>query len=56
MRQMRKEERKEDRRQARRDKNPDEQDIDQEAYLRSVGFDPELMKIQRYKYYIFKQY
>ena len=48
MRQVRKEERKEERRQARRDKNPDEQDIDQEAYLRSVGFDPELMKIQRY--------
>ena len=48
MRQVRKEERKEERRQARRDKNADEQDIDQEHYLREVGFDPELMKAQRY--------
>lgn len=50
MRQVRKEERKEERRQARRDRNApaDEQDIDQEAYLRAVGFDPESMKTQRY--------
>lgn len=48
MRQVRKEERKEERRQARRDKNPDEQDVDQEAYLRAVGFDPDSMKTQRY--------
>ncbi|KAL9968716.1 hypothetical protein ACROYT_G020835 [Oculina patagonica] len=47
MRQVRKEERKEERRQARRDKNPDEQDVDQEAYLRAVGFDPDSMKTQR---------
>ena len=49
MRQVRKEGRKEERRQARRDRNApaDEQDIDQEAYLRAVGFDPDLMKTQR---------
>ena len=50
MRQVRKEERKEERRQARRDRNAasDEQDVDQETYLRSVGFDPESMKSQRF--------
>ena len=49
MRQVRKEGRKEERRQARRDRNApaDEQDIDQEAYLRAVGFDPDVMKTQR---------
>lgn len=49
MRQVRKEGRKEERRQARRDRNApaDEQDIDQEAYLRAVGFDPDSMKTQR---------
>ena len=49
MRQVRKEGRKEERRQARRDRNApaDEQNIDQEAYLRAVGFDPDLMKTQR---------
>ena len=53
MRQVRKEERKEERRQARRDRSAasDEQDIDQESYLRSVGFDPESMKSQRYVIY-----
>lgn len=50
MRQVRKEERKEERRQARRDRNAasDEQELDQETYLRAVGFDPDSMKVQRY--------
>ena len=50
MRQVRKEERKEERRQARRDRNAasDEQELDQETYLRAVGFDPDSMKLQRY--------
>ena len=50
MRQVRKEERKEERRQARRDRNAtsDDQDFDQETYLRTVGFNPESMKTQRY--------
>ena len=50
MRQVRKEERKEERRQARRDRNAasDEQELDQETYLRAVGFDPDSMKAQRY--------
>ncbi|KAJ7363488.1 activating signal cointegrator 1 complex subunit [Desmophyllum pertusum] len=49
MRQVRKDERKEERRLARRDKNAptDEEDVDQEAYLRAVGFDPNSMKTQR---------
>ena len=53
MRQVRKEGRKEERRQARRDRNApaDEQDIDQEAYLRAAGFDPDSMKTQRYFLY-----
>lgn len=50
MRQVRKEERKEERRQARRDRNADEQDIDHETYLKEVGFNPELMRAQRYLY------
>lgn len=51
MRQVRKEERKEERRQARRDRNAgsDEQDVDQETYLRSIGFNPDSMKMQRYE-------
>lgn len=50
MRLVRKEERKEERRQARRDRNAasDEQELDQETYLRAVGFDPDSMKAQRY--------
>lgn len=50
MRLVRKEERKEERRQARRDRNAasDEQELDQETYLRAVGFDPDCMKAQRY--------
>ena len=53
MRQVRKEGRKEERRQARRDRNAleDEQDIDQEAYLRAAGFNPDSMKTQRYFLY-----
>lgn len=53
MRQVRKEGRKEERRQARRGRNTleDEQDIDQEAYLRAAGFDPDSMKTQRYFLY-----
>lgn len=49
MRQVRKEEKKEERRQARRDKKQfsDDQEMDQEAYLRSLGFDPEFLKTQR---------
>lgn len=51
---VRKEERKEERRQARRDRKQgsDDQDVDQETYLRSVGFDPAFMKTQRYQFYI----
>ena len=54
MRQVRKEERKGERRQARRDRKQgsDDQDVDQETYLKSVGFDPEFMKTQRYRFYI----
>ena len=50
MRQVRKEGRKEERRLARRDRNAasDEQELDQETYLRAVGFDPDSVKVQRY--------
>ena len=50
MRQVRKEGRKEERRLARRDRNAasEEQELDQETYLRAVGFDPDSVKVQRY--------
>ncbi|KAK2570728.1 Activating signal cointegrator 1 complex subunit 3 [Acropora cervicornis] len=49
MRLVRKEERKGERRQARRERKQgsDDRDVDQETYLKSVGFDPEFMKTQR---------
>ena len=54
MRLVRKEERKGERRQARRERKQgsDDRDVDQETYLKSVGFDPEFMKTQRYGFYI----
>lgn len=49
MRLVRKEERKGERRQARRERKQgsDDRNVDQETYLKSVGFDPEFMKTQR---------
>lgn len=39
--------RKEERRQARRDKGDGDDGVDQETYLRDLGFDPEMLAAQR---------
>lgn len=39
--------RKEERRQARHNKTGNDDGVDHEAYLRDIGFDPEIMAAQR---------